>query len=381
MIKVYTDVTCYLNTGFTSGIQRVVMEVLSRMLKNPEIELITLSYNQDAKRFQKIDADSAVRKKKKLHPMTLDLGEMEAGDVFFEIDASWNVAPRRAIFYPELKKQGVKIITFIQDILPVTHPEYFGMLGNWAFLGYIAACIGYADEIVVTTEATRSSFQNLMMQIQSEIRPIHVVGLGGDLRENRAESNPENVDKSALEFVKDHDGYVFMAGTIEPRKNHIVVLDAFEHGLLVENIPLVIAGRVGWNSEAVVERIHRLESNPNFIFLEQKNNATIRYLYQHAKIVAFPSFDEGYGLPIIEAMSYGVPVIAGNVPVLCEVGGDACMYCDVDASNQWENTIRAIYQDKENYQQWKSRAEKFKPLTWDEVECVLSARIVDVASI
>lgn len=379
MTRVYTDVTCYLGTGFTSGIQRVVMEVLKRMMRNSEIELITLSFAPEAKKFQIVDAEAAIQRKKKLHPVGLNIHDMRAGDVFFEIDACWNVAPRRAILYPRLKEQNVRIVAFIQDILPITHPEYFGKLGNWAFLGYIGACINDADEIVVTTEATRSSFHNLMREIQCTERSIHVVGLGGDLRENRSEDTPENVDKSALEFVKSHDDYVFMAGTIEPRKNHTVVLDAFEDGLLDEKIPLVIAGRVGWNSDVVVERMHRLECNPNFVFLEQKNNATIQYLYQHAKVVAFPSFDEGYGLPIIEAMSYGVPVITGNVPVLCEVGGDACMYCDVDDPEQWKETILDLYENELNYSEWKTKAERFRPMTWDETVHALSKRIIDTA--
>ena len=361
-VKVYTDISCYSKTKYTTGIQRVVREVLHRMQKKTDLQIVFLNYSQNKKEVEVMNPDN-------LSPDSgevLDWGTLTEKDVFFEIDACWNVAPRRSILYQELKKKNVKIITYIQDILPITHPEYFGKLGNWDFLGYIVACITYADRIVVTTEATRNSFENLLKEINCSDVDIDVVGLGGDL-EGRSVSASEKIDRDAAEFVRKYDGkYVLMTGTIEPRKNHTVILDAFENELRSAGIPLVIAGRIGWNSEDTVSRIHKLEQGEHFVFLEGKNNATIRHLYEHAKIVVFPSFDEGYGLPIIEAMSYGVPVIAGDIPVLREVGGTACLYCDVHNAKEWGQTIRKLYSNDAEYLSWRKKAEKFSPMTWDE---------------
>lgn len=358
---VYVDVTCYLQTEFISGIQRVVREVMRRLDKKSALQIIYLRYDQQSKKFKRTSLEKNGEKSE-----VLEFDALSESDVFFEIDACWNVAPKRSILYEKLKEKKVQIVTYIQDILPITHPEYFGKLGNWQFLGYIVACINYADRIVVTTEATRKSFYELLEKIDCKDINIDVIGLGGDLDE-KCFARSEKIDKTAFDFVAKHDKeYVLMTGTIEPRKNHRVILKAFEQKLFENQISLVIAGRIGWNSDDIVQIMNRLRENKNFVFLEGKNNSTIRYLYEHAKIVAFPSFDEGYGLPIIEAMDYDVPVIAGDVPVLREVGGSYCLYCDVNDEQDWIKKIWSLYSDDIEYSKWKKKAEDFQTLAWDD---------------
>lgn len=370
-IMVYVDVTCYLQTEFTSGIQRVVREVMRRLDKKSSLQIIYLRYDQQSSKFKKTSLE------KKGEKEDFDFEVLNKNDVFFEIDACWNIAPKRSALYRKLKERGIQIITYIQDILPITHPEYFGKLGNWLFLGYIVACINYADRIVVTTEATRKSFYDLLKKIDCQDISIDVIGLGGDLDE-KCSARPEKIDKTAFDFVAKHDKeYVLMTGTIEPRKNHRVILKAFEQKLFENQISLVIAGRIGWNSDDIVQIMNRLRENKNFVFLEGKNNSTIRYLYEHAKIVAFPSFDEGYGLPIIEAMDYDVPVIAGDVPVLREVGGSYCLYCDVNDEQDWIKKIEDLYFDDIEYSKWKKRAESFQTLTWNDTADQLCELIKD----
>ena len=175
---VYVDVTCYLQTEFISGIQRVVREVMRRLDKKSALQIIYLRYDQQSKKFKRTSLEKNGEKSE-----VLEFDALSESDVFFEIDACWNVAPKRSILYEKLKEKKVQIVTYIQDILPITHPEYFGKLGNWQFLGYIVACINYADRIVVTTEATRKSFYELLEKIDCKDINIDVIGLGVDLDE------------------------------------------------------------------------------------------------------------------------------------------------------------------------------------------------------
>ncbi len=388
-MKVYVDVSCYMKTDFVSGIQRVVREVLRRLKDCKDFELVTLKYDGKCKLYRMIDAKCVIDRKNRGKGKKLNICDMEKGDIFFEIDGCWDVSPQRSLLYRKLKEQGIGIVAVIHDVLTITHPDFFGNLGNWAFLGYLGACLNYADKIIVTTHAVEKSIRDLIERVKNEaerceefdlpLGAIEVIGLGGDLQ-NPAQTEEIGVDSEVKKFVNKYAGeYVLMVGTIEPRKNHSVILDAFEHKLLQKGISLVIAGRVGWDSDKVMHRIRIAQENPSFLFAEGKTSSTIRYLYKHAKAVVFPSFDEGYGLPIIEAMSYGVPVIAGDVPVLREVGKDACLYCDVNDSTAWENTILRLYEDSDFYRIMKEKAENFKPQTWDETTKLICKSLIELS--
>ncbi len=131
-------------------------------------------------------------------------------------------------------------------------------------------------------------------------------------------------------------GYTLFAGTIEPRKNLDVLLDAY--GLLPLNLrqrwPLVMTGYQGWQSEKLHERIKAASREGWVRYLGYVPAEDLPLLYAGARLFAFPSLYEGFGLPILEAMASGVPVVCSKSSSLPEVAGDAAGMCeamDVDS--------------------------------------------------
>ena len=137
--------------------------------------------------------------------------------------------------------------------------------------------------------------------------------------------------------------YFVMLGTIEPRKNHLLLLNVWR--ALVqrdgERAPrLVIVGQRGWECEQVLDLLDRCEALRGFVLERQGCDDTeLATLLAHAQALLFPSFAEGYGMPMVEALAAGVPVLASDLPVFREVAGDVPEYLDPLDGPGW---IRAI---------------------------------------
>jgi hypothetical protein len=149
------------------------------------------------------------------------------------------------------------------------------------------------------------------------------------------------------------DPYVLMVGTVEPRKNHRLLLDAFEakdaqgRTLYDRGIRLVIAGKWGWDVEELRSRIeHSGYLHKGLVFVERAADQELQALYGSARLCAVPSYAEGFGLPIVEALSHGVPVVTGTHPVLREAGGDLCAVTDPDDPKQLRDLLDAFFAEE-----------------------------------
>jgi glycosyltransferase involved in cell wall biosynthesis len=154
----------------------------------------------------------------------------------------------------------------------------------------------------------------------------------------------EKVEPIALERP-----HFVTVGTIEGRKNHLLLLRIW-HRLVADlgrGAPLlVIVGQRGWKSEAataMLDEIHQFDGAVRE--LGRCGDAELRGLLSGARALLMPSFAEGFGLPIIEALEAGTPVIASDLPVYREVVGGIPTYLDPDDSTAWESTIRAFAGD------------------------------------
>lgn len=131
-------------------------------------------------------------------------------------------------------------------------------------------------------------------------------------------------------FGLTYGGYTLFAGTIEPRKNVGGLLDAYEKlpASLRRLYPLVLAGYKGWKSEALHDRLAKAESAGWLKYLGFVSDADLPLLFSAARAFAFPSFYEGFGLPVVEAMASGVPVVCSNASSLPEASGGHALSCD-----------------------------------------------------
>jgi alpha-1,2-rhamnosyltransferase len=174
---------------------------------------------------------------------------------------------------------------------------------------------------------------------------------------------------------------VLCVGTIEPRKNHTTLLDAFEQlGDSRDDLMLVIAGRAGWETDAVVERLrHHPLLNTAIFWPERVSDAELEQLYRKAWVVVTPSLAEGFGLPLAEALAHGCAVLASDAGAHREVGGDCVTYFDPTSTRELANGLLALKEEGAHTAALQ-RGAAWEPSTWqaatDELARTLGSRSV-----
>ena len=375
--KIYIEVTNLMAVQFVSGIQRVVREVVLRMLREPEVQIVLLVYQGRGTAFSVLDneafaeyfAEGRGSRDKISADKMLDITEFEAGSIFFEIDSVWHSKLKRMELYPLLKGKGVRIAVCYQDIIPVMWPQYVERETTVKFLGYITACITHADLFISSTRANLRYLRELMERVGIHRQvPEAVSWLGMDFRTKDQSHQSENVRES-IRRLSEKGRYLLMVGTVEPRKNHRLVLEACDRKLFDKGLQLVIAGRSGWN---IRELEQQLRTHPQLDaalhWIEDANDDEIEYLYSHSYMVVFPSFAEGFGLPIVEACARGIPVITSDHPVMREVGGAFCEYVDPTDADALAECVSSYLAEPDRYQSWRDRLAGYQPCSWDAVE-------------
>ncbi|HEV8660313.1 MAG TPA: glycosyltransferase family 1 protein [Thermoanaerobaculia bacterium] len=184
--------------------------------------------------------------------------------------------------------------------------------------------IALADAIICVSESTR---RDLLEFYEVDPRRVHAVHSG-------IAALPEPAPIPGLP-----SRYILFVSTIEPRKNLGVLLDAFEE--MDYDGSLVIAGRVGWKSDEIAKRLDA----PRIVHLDYLPPAQLATAYGHADVFIFPSIYEGFGFPLLEAMTHGVPVIAARSSSLPEIGGDAALYFDPRNARELAELLRRVLRD------------------------------------
>lgn len=369
-MRVCIDITELYKVNFVSGIQRVVIEVTTRWIRDGQ-NVLLLVYHPQNNCFREVDnqkyydfyTKKSETKDYLKEQSRIELSDFGQGDIFFDMDSVWMNPIKRSFLLPKLKEKGCKIAAHIYDIIPVTDSQYCHEFTTLSFMEYIGAQIQNADLIISNARATLDAINRLIEG--TEITSVNgaVVKLGSDIRKSdKARTVRENIKE-----IPQQGKYVLMVGTIEPRKNHKYILKAFDEILFNRGINLVFAGRIGWNVEDLVEAINQHpELNKRLFFANDLTDAEISFLYENCMLVAFPSFNEGFGLPIIEAFDRGAVVLAADIPVLKEVGEEYCRYFALEDVNSFADLVQNYLEHPEEYAKDKEKIKSYTRYTWDE---------------
>lgn len=224
-----------------------------------------------------------------------------------------------------------RLVTFVHDLIPIEFPEYARPMHAEIHLSRIRTAAALSDAVIVNSEATAASFQPYLAEAR-RAPPVLVAPLG--VRELPCEDGP----------VSGRPFFVCL-GTIEPRKNHLLLLNIWRRlaqdrgGSAPE---LVIAGRRGWEHEAVEDMLERCPAIRGHVTERPGlSDGEIGALLRGCRALLFPSFAEGYGLPLAEALAIGVPAVCSDLPALREVGGDVPEYLDPLDGAGWMEAITA----------------------------------------
>jgi glycosyltransferase involved in cell wall biosynthesis len=207
--------------------------------------------------------------------------------------------------------------------------------------------IALADAIVCVSESTRRDLLKYYQVDPSRAFAIHS-GLG----------TPP--DAAPIEGLPSR--YLLFVSTIEPRKDLGTLIDAFSR-LDDYDGSLVVVGKVGWKSEHLLPR---LRNDPRIVHLDYLSAPQLQTVYKNAEVFVFPSIYEGFGFPLLEAMTHGVPTIAARSSSLPEIGGDAALYFEPRDAEGLETQLRRLLGDEvlrnELIDRGRRRAAEFR---WD----------------
>lgn len=232
-------------------------------------------------------------------------------------------------FIPPFRRHCRSIIT-IHDLGFLLYPQTLTK-GSARYYGQIDQAVRHTDHIIAVSESTRRDVVRLLGV------PEHMITVIYEAPRRFFHRIPDVDLRARLQkrFKLERD-FVLFVGTIEPRKNIPGLLSAFQQ--LIDHyhpdVDLVLAGAPGWLTDEVYALVGRLGLTGRVRFLGRVSDEELVWLYNIAQVLVLPSFYEGFGLPPLEAMACGTPVIAANVSSLPEVVGDAGILVDPTATDE-----------------------------------------------
>jgi glycosyltransferase involved in cell wall biosynthesis len=240
-------------------------------------------------------------------------------------------------FFAPPTRRGVRRIITIHDLAFERYPDETmpGMLTT--LKRDVPRSVQQADAIISVSEATRRDVIDIY-----DAPPDHVITIPHGVSERFFRRGALSTDiRQKLNIP--NDPIILTVGTLQPRKNHLRLVQAFAH--VRGNAVLVIAGAKGWGYQAVIDEVARLRIRNPVRFVGQVSDADLPDLYRSADLFVYPALYEGFGLPPLEAMASGVPVIASNTSSLPEVVGDAGLLVDPLDVDQIAGAIQHVLDD------------------------------------
>lgn len=234
----------------------------------------------------------------------------------FDIDVFWGTEH----ILPKLKKKNkVRLVLTVHDIALILHPFWGAFKNSIVQNLFVKKSISNADDIICISEHTKIDIQ-AHCKSKGKITTIYI---GPSIDFTRG------VPLRDFIFKFQDKKYFFYIGTIEPRKNLVNLIKAFNcFAMENPNIYLVIAGGKGWKTSAIYREFKSSHFQNRIVFLGYVKQEEKNFLYQHCLGFVFPSFYEGFGMPVLEALYFGKPIITSNISSLPEVAGENAFYCN-----------------------------------------------------
>ncbi|MDJ0743661.1 MAG: glycosyltransferase family 1 protein [Xenococcaceae cyanobacterium MO_167.B27] len=255
--------------------------------------------------------------------------------------------------------QSLKVIT-IYDLAFLKYPEYIdAVAANYG--KKVKKCLQWTDLIIAISESTK---RDIIEYLDIEPEKIWVTPLASRYTPDYLSQLPLETIKQSINYDFSQP-YILFVSTIEPRKNITALITAFNYlkreYAIAHNLLLV--GKKGWRYEPIFESINNSPYKQNIYHLDYLTDQAVAFCYSMADVFAYPSRYEGFGLPVLEAMTLGTPVVTSYVSSLPEVAGDAALTID---PNEPLQLAEAIYQvisstqlNQELILKGKQRAQQF----------------------
>lgn len=258
-----------------------------------------------------------------------------------------------------VRQRQLRPVYFLHDLLPLTHPEFFRDGEADLHRRRLRTMAETGHGLVLNSTSTERDLVEHASAAKLALPPYVIAPLCPARLPTPRDAAP----------VK--GPYFVVLGTIEPRKNHLLLLQIWRElaRRAVQPMPkLVIVGRRGWECEQVLDLLDRCEGLRDHVVERAScDDAELATWLHHARALLFPSFVEGFGLPLVEALAHGLPVIASDLPIFREVAGDIPDYVDALDGAGWYQILLGYLQPLDGRRAAQiERLRGFVPSTWPD---------------
>lgn len=325
--RLLIDLSEVVTVDYGTGIHRVVRNITRSLLASPrqDWEFIPVAHAPGG---QWHSACSYVRE-------TLQVTCAEppwppvftASDSLLMLDSCWQQPERFLATALALQEAAGRVGGLLYDLIPLRHPQYCVDFMPPIFERWLRFLVLHADFIICISRTVADDLHAWILQVQPEMRrDLHIghIHLGSDIGEGGSGGTASSAMRAAMEA----GDAVLMVGTVEPRKRHDLVLDAFEQAWAAGSVlHLVIAGKPGWNVDALVRRIrNHPQAGSKLHWIMDASNADLAHAYARCACLLQASDAEGFGLPIVEAARAGKPLLLSDIAVFREIAGASATY-------------------------------------------------------
>lgn len=262
-----------------------------------------------------------------------------------------------------LNERGVGIIQVSYDMLPLVTPQYSGH-STKSMTVYNTAVFPIADLILSISDHTKKDIIEWLQAHDLHVPSVEFFRLGDDFQASSPKKPQDAAFKSSK--LKGSD-FLLTVGTIEARKNHTLLYYVYKLAEQkgIELSKIVIVGRKGWLSDGIYEFMTKDPLvKDKFVVLESASDEELAWLYKKALFSVYPSFYEGWGLPIAESIAHGTPCICSDTSSMPEVAGDLVDYFNPLSAEELLQKMQE-YLNPVKLKKQRQKITKYKPTSWD----------------
>jgi glycosyltransferase involved in cell wall biosynthesis len=289
------------------------------------------------------------------------------GDVIAVFGAPWVTPEYWSYIERAARRKQLRVALLIHDIIPLRRPEWCDLGTAIAFETWFNRAICLVDLVLAVSAATAKDVSDYARHKSLVLRATPApIPMGTGFKKNQTKNAMVSTRLPPL------NSYALVVSTIEARKNHALLFAVWRR--LLEDMPaakvpaLVFAGRTGWLVSDLMQQLR----NANFldgkiVHIESPTDEELEALYMGCLFTLFPSFYEGFGLPIRESHAFGRPCITSNASSLAEAGGGLTRYIDPGNTAEAYRVIRETIENRADLNEWRERVQReFQPVAWSE---------------
>ena len=252
-------------------------------------------------------------------------------------------------------------VVTIHDLAYLYYPKDFTKKDLWQLKNWTDFSIKKAKQIIAVSKTTKKDIVKNYYVDEGKVSVIY----------NGFEKISQNSKLKSQKYnskVKSKEPFILFVGTLQPRKNLIVLIEAFDKFLQInKDFKLIIVGKKGWLYENIFEKVKMMKLEKKVIFTDHVEDIELVWFYKNAFCLVLPSFYEGFGIPVLEAMNFDCPVVASFSSSLPEIGADASLYFDPKNPDDLLEKLKSLKENQELRKELITKGrQRIKDFSWEK---------------